>query len=460
MNNLENENIGLMLHKLTKYETLQAGGAQDKKDFYSQKAKYYRNKLSKIGIDNQNLDNISNVIHGGTFPDLTTIVESQGLQQKLQALADSAAQGNQDIADSVAKARAKLESTAGNYESLLNEFVKTTRQLLNHTSQLAELADAATRAQEESNRGKQGIISALKQIEEMKDKAQFEDAFAQQLVADINQNINNSYHDGNNLTKLCKNQIKALTSSIVIKPVARIILIKILNEKLNINDISIKKAVINYATNHKNWKLYLTNRLRQNLRQSQSGGQYGGSLEEENKQIIKELMLLEKKQLNKQEIEKLVKDTTGDEIKIPDTLKVEEIKVTTQEIEEAKKISVETVSESSESPKKQSKQSEPVQPVESVQSAEEEEEDEGKKTIRGQRLAAVEAVGAVTPGSSTASESMPLPHATATATERNQAGGKKSKKSSKKGSKKSAKKSSKKSSKKSTKKSSKKDRKN
>ena len=35
MNNLGNENIGLMLHKLTKYETLQAGGSHSKKNFYS-----------------------------------------------------------------------------------------------------------------------------------------------------------------------------------------------------------------------------------------------------------------------------------------------------------------------------------------------------------------------------------------------------------------------------------------
>jgi len=141
MNNLENENIGLMLHKLTKYETLQAGGSREKKDFYSQKAKYYRHKLSKLGIDNQNLDNISNVIHGGTIPNLTEFVKSQGLKKKLEDLAENAAKSNEEISRSVETARQKLTDTAGNYGTLLTEFVKTTRELLNYTSDLGKSAE-------------------------------------------------------------------------------------------------------------------------------------------------------------------------------------------------------------------------------------------------------------------------------------------------------------------------------
>lgn len=60
---MENENIGILLHKFTKYQTLLANSKSKEMDkIYNEKIKYYRNKLEKLGINHSTL-----VQMGGLF---------------------------------------------------------------------------------------------------------------------------------------------------------------------------------------------------------------------------------------------------------------------------------------------------------------------------------------------------------------------------------------------------------
>ncbi len=62
------ENIGILLHKLTKYQTLLGNAPSNKKNLYQQKIQEYSNKLNKMGVDNSNIQGM-NVLFGGETPE-------------------------------------------------------------------------------------------------------------------------------------------------------------------------------------------------------------------------------------------------------------------------------------------------------------------------------------------------------------------------------------------------------
>jgi chromosome segregation ATPase len=59
------ENIGVLLHKLTKYQTLLSNtGSYEKKNIYSQKINSYSQKLNKIGVNQNNINQLGGLIGG------------------------------------------------------------------------------------------------------------------------------------------------------------------------------------------------------------------------------------------------------------------------------------------------------------------------------------------------------------------------------------------------------------
>jgi DNA repair ATPase RecN len=65
MNNFGSENMGVLLHKLTKYQTLLSNcGAPSKAAVYNQKIDYYSNKLNGAGVSQNNIRNMRNLIGG------------------------------------------------------------------------------------------------------------------------------------------------------------------------------------------------------------------------------------------------------------------------------------------------------------------------------------------------------------------------------------------------------------
>jgi len=65
MNNFGSENMGVLLHKLTKYQTLLANcGTPAKSAIYNQKIDYYSNKLNNMGVSQNNLNGMRNLIGG------------------------------------------------------------------------------------------------------------------------------------------------------------------------------------------------------------------------------------------------------------------------------------------------------------------------------------------------------------------------------------------------------------
>jgi chromosome segregation ATPase len=74
------ENIGVLLHKLTKYQTLLSNtGSHNKKNIYSQKINSYSQKLNKIGINQNNINQLGGLIGGD-------ISDAEKLQEKLKLM--------------------------------------------------------------------------------------------------------------------------------------------------------------------------------------------------------------------------------------------------------------------------------------------------------------------------------------------------------------------------------------
>lgn len=86
MNNFGSENMGVLLHKLTKYQTLLANcGTPSKSAIYNQKIDYYSNKLNNMGVSQNNLKNMRNLIGGVDVSDVDANANIKALEALLNA---------------------------------------------------------------------------------------------------------------------------------------------------------------------------------------------------------------------------------------------------------------------------------------------------------------------------------------------------------------------------------------
>ena len=62
---MENNNVGLLLNKFTKYQTLLANTHNSQKiNVYRQKIKFYENKMTKLRVNQENLDGLNKLVGG------------------------------------------------------------------------------------------------------------------------------------------------------------------------------------------------------------------------------------------------------------------------------------------------------------------------------------------------------------------------------------------------------------
>jgi chromosome segregation ATPase len=96
MNNFGSENMGVLLHKLTKYQTLLANcGVPAKSAIYNQKIDYYSKKLNHMGVSQTNLKNMRNLIGG--MPENVSDDDANANIRALEALLS--AQPSSPVAD-------------------------------------------------------------------------------------------------------------------------------------------------------------------------------------------------------------------------------------------------------------------------------------------------------------------------------------------------------------------------
>ena len=149
---MENGNIGVLLHKLTKYQTLLGNSPSSQKNsIYNQKISQYSNKLEKMGVSKSNLRQMGG-LSGGVVDYTATLkklidIQSNNIQSKLAAIGTPGTnpadispftQAVQDVEDSVSAASGKYNQTITNLVSLIRELLK---QLILLEEQVSKLPD-------------------------------------------------------------------------------------------------------------------------------------------------------------------------------------------------------------------------------------------------------------------------------------------------------------------------------
>jgi len=194
MNNFGNENIGSLLHKLTKYQTLNANcGSPAKSAVYDQKIAYYSNKLNQMGISSNNINQVGNLIGGTKAGDsIASLIQlqTQRIKDKLAGRSGPAvdatglASYNTLVEDAVTKAK----DAETKYKNMIQDFVGVLRMLI---KELMDLEKAIANMQVPENfdlaghTGKiESIINHLKIITD--DQDDIAKAYADSLIADLN----------------------------------------------------------------------------------------------------------------------------------------------------------------------------------------------------------------------------------------------------------------------------------
>lgn len=194
MNNFGNENIGSLLHKLTKYQTLNANcGSPSKSTVYNQKIAYYSNKLNQMGISSNNINQVGNLIGGaGEGNPIASLIQlqTQRIKDKLagrtQPIVDAAGMtGYEGLVDSAVTKAGQAETK---YKQMIADFVGVLRMLIKELMDLEnEIAkmDVPTNFDLSGHTGKiNQIIGHLNTI--TNDPNDIAKAYAESLIADLN----------------------------------------------------------------------------------------------------------------------------------------------------------------------------------------------------------------------------------------------------------------------------------
>lgn len=203
MNNFGNENIGSLLHKLTKYQTLNANcGSPSKSAIYNQKIAYYSNKLSQMGISSNNINQVGNLIGGaGEGNPIASLIQlqTQRIKDKLagrQPSVDATGMAVYErLVDDTVRQAGEAETK---YKQMITDFVGVLRMLIKELMDLEnEIAkmDVPTNFDLSVHSGKiNQIIGHLNTI--TNDPNDIAKAYAESLIADLNSQPNKFIQTG------------------------------------------------------------------------------------------------------------------------------------------------------------------------------------------------------------------------------------------------------------------------
>jgi len=124
------DNIGLLLHKLTKYQTLLANVSDSQKqEVYRQKIAFYNNKMTQIGIEQQNLNSLNNLVGGEPYDTKDLL---QRLTSSLPSQDDNVAQRKAtEIEQKIKEADGVVNQIENNYKNILDTIKDVIKKLEN-----------------------------------------------------------------------------------------------------------------------------------------------------------------------------------------------------------------------------------------------------------------------------------------------------------------------------------------
>ena len=124
-------NIGQLLHKLTKYQSLYGFVADDgKKALYSQKIAYYKQQLQQAGIDQNNINGVQNLVGGDVYKQGDKITENI-LAKLAKTPTASSDKEEKELFTAISKAEKSIEDIRMNYDNTLETVRKIISDIQN-----------------------------------------------------------------------------------------------------------------------------------------------------------------------------------------------------------------------------------------------------------------------------------------------------------------------------------------
>jgi uncharacterized membrane-anchored protein YhcB (DUF1043 family) len=125
-------NIGQLLHKLTKYQSLYGFVADDgKKALYSQKIAYYKQQLQQAGIDQNNINDVQNLV-GGEAYDTKDILAKLFPEQPSKS--DDYKKRETEINKAIDNAEKSIKEIEQNYDNTIETVKKIINDIENKIS--------------------------------------------------------------------------------------------------------------------------------------------------------------------------------------------------------------------------------------------------------------------------------------------------------------------------------------
>jgi len=145
---MEEGNVGYLLHKLTKYQTLLQNGSSDKSGHYQEKINQYNSKLEKLGVEKSNLNRMNGIVElsGGSIELLKKLVEEQ-TNKVMQAISEKTVPVGlggpvgptlDQVVESVDSISNNIDSAKTKYNDNIKDLVGLIRHLLKNIDELEQ----------------------------------------------------------------------------------------------------------------------------------------------------------------------------------------------------------------------------------------------------------------------------------------------------------------------------------
>lgn len=140
---MSDENVGMLLHKLTKYQTLLGGnGTSEKSSVYRQKINQYEYKLKNLGLSEDNLRQMGGMIGGDKFSDtLKGLIADQSnrIKNKISELNSGVPQDTSGLNQKVDEVSTLITIATGKYSDTIKNLVELIRTLLGELVKLEQI---------------------------------------------------------------------------------------------------------------------------------------------------------------------------------------------------------------------------------------------------------------------------------------------------------------------------------
>ena len=123
-------NIGQLLHKLTKYQSLYGFVADEsKRAIYSRKIAYYKQQLQQAGIDQNNINGIQNLVGGDPYRSEADNLINRLFPQEPTELSGDHAGEIKKVTDKITDASDKIDKISSTYSDIFQTITYIINQI-------------------------------------------------------------------------------------------------------------------------------------------------------------------------------------------------------------------------------------------------------------------------------------------------------------------------------------------